>query len=144
MEVNTFEYRLMQIKRIILIVAAVFVLAAIGFSYFKISSEGHAALREGKNVKLALDMLAVEYHGIDQSVYNSNQVDGLSKGVRERLLEVVESENPQISLISYNKKKNEVLCLSYENDQYRVLYTKDEEGEHWRVDYLVHIQKYDD
>ena len=60
-----------KIRKMIAIFMFLLIFGAVVFSYFHITTQGRLALREGKNVKLALEMLDVEYYGRQKSVYTS-------------------------------------------------------------------------
>ena len=71
-----------KIRNVIGIFVLLLFLGTIAFSYFHITTQGRLILREGKNVKLALDMLDVEYYGKQKSVYDSEKRNGLAEGVQ--------------------------------------------------------------
>ena len=131
-----------KIRNMIVIFALLFILGAIGFSYFHITTQGRLILREGKNVKLALDMLVVEYYAKQKSVYDSEKRNGLTEGVTQRVFDIV-NQTGEFEILSYDKKERNILCMVYEKDHYRVKYQCDKDGnDQWKVDYLITIFNY--
>ena len=74
-----------KIRKMIAIFMFLLIFGAVVFSYFHITTQGRLALREGKNVKLALEMLDVEYYGRQKSVYDPEKKNGLAEGVEKRV-----------------------------------------------------------
>ena len=133
-----------KIRNMIVIFMLLFILGTIAFSYFHITTQGRLVLREGKNVKLALDMLDVEYYGKQKSVYDAEKRSGLADGVKKRVYDIV-NQNGEFEILSYDKKEHTILCMVYEKEHYRVVYQCDENGnDQWKVDYLITIFDYVD
>ena len=133
-----------KIRNMIVIFILLLILGAIAFSYFHITTQGRLILREGKNVKLALDMLDVEYYGKQKSVYDSEKRNGLADSIKKRVYDIV-NQNGEFEILSYDKKEHIILCMVYEKEHYRVVYQCDEDGnDQWKVDYLITIFDYVD
>lgn len=134
-----------QIIRTVLIIGLiVFVIGIAAFTYFRITTEGRLALRKGKNVKLALDMLDIEFYREKKTVYNPNRPDGLEQGVRERLNDIVDDDG-RFNIVSYDRNKRRIEYMIYEEENYRVIYRYDEDdGDIWKVEYIVTILDYSD
>lgn len=132
------------IKTVIIVGSIVFVIGIAAFTYFRIATEGRLALRKGKNVKLALDMLDIEFYREKKTVYNPNRPDGLEQGVRDRLNDIV-GDDGRFNIVSYDKNKRKIEYMIYEEDNYRVIYRYDEDdGDIWKVEYIVTILDYSD
>ena len=142
---NEKAYRKLQrykVHNILGISLLILLLGAMLFTYFHITTQARLTLREAKNVRLALDMLDVEYYGRNTSVYDPDKRDGLHEGVRERLYEIC-GQSGKTELLSYDTKKHKTTCMLYETDHFRVFYQRNEAGEDsWKVDYLINILKY--
>lgn len=136
------KIRKRKVRNAIIIFIIVIILAAVCFSGFKISYGGHFALREAKNIKLALQTLDVEYYGVKKSVYNPYKENGLEDGVKKRLSEAVTSEDFKVQIIKYDIKAREVKEFEYESGVYRVTYRCDDNIEKWKIDFCVTIQQY--
>lgn len=133
------QKRFHQFKMILLVVVIVLLIGVPTFAYFRISSAAHTALREAKNVKLTLQMLDIEYYGMNTSVYDASSDNGLRKGVEEEVENMLEHEG-EVILQSYNKKKRTINALTYRNNHYEVVYYNDKEkGDTWTVRYFVTV-----
>jgi hypothetical protein len=130
--------------KIVLLVALVLLIIGVPvFFTFRIKTEGRLALREAKNVKLALEMISVEYYGMGLSIYDSTNASGLTDGVRSRLDEII-GEDYDISVTSYDKNSRNITSFDYINDNYMVRYICDtEKGDAWKVYYKYLVFDYD-
>jgi hypothetical protein len=142
----TKERKQKKLRTFKLVILAAVVLLIVGvpvFMSFKIKTEGRLALRQAKNVKLAFDMISVEYYGMGISIYDSSSSNGLTKGVRERLDEVVE-EDFDVAVSSYDKNNRKITSFDYTNANYMVRYVYDStKGDTWKVYYKYLIYDYD-
>jgi hypothetical protein len=131
------------VKRVLLIALILIVIGVPAFLAFRVKTEGRTALREAKNVKLAFDMITVEYYGMGLSIYDSSKASGLADGVVERLEEVVDSEF-DIMATSYDKTTRNITSFEYTNDNYMIRYIYDaKKGDTWKVYYKYLIYDYD-
>lgn len=138
------KIRIQRLRTVILIVLLMTVFGVIGFTYFHIATEGRLALRTGRNVKLALDMLSIECYGENRSIYSPNRASGMEDGVEQQIYDIV-GQTGETRIISYDRSERRVEKLVYEETKYRVVYEYDEtNGDQWRVDYLVTIFDYSD
>lgn len=137
------DYKRARIRRFVYIAVTIIVVLILSlplFTYFKIQTGSHLALREAKNIKLAFELLSVEYYADNKSVYNPRSVNGIDDNIKERVLETTE-EKGDIRILSYNKNKRAVEAFVYETDKYQVTYRIDENGEeHWTVKYLWTVE----
>ena len=120
------------------------ILGGFVFKYFQITTEARLCLREGKNIKLALDMLTIECYGEGSTVYDPKEPDGIKDSVRQQVYDITDNQG-SVRLLAYDRSKRQVLQMTYEKDSYRVIYQYDEENkDQWKVDYLVNIFDYSD
>ncbi len=138
------EYKKIRRKRIkiailiVLIVVAVFVIL---FNYFRIMHGGRTAFKEAKNVKLALNMLDIEYYAKGKSVYEPGKRHGLSKESLERIREILENDGV-IEITSYDSELKLVTGFTYQIDNYKVTYQYEDGEDKWDVDYLINLFNY--
>jgi hypothetical protein len=131
--------RIRQIRNILFVVLIILVIGAPIFFYFNVDSKARSALREAKNVKMALEMVDIEYYSQSSSIYDGTKADGLREGVVEKVYKLLEQDG-EIVLQSYSQKKREIKALTYTNSHYEVYYYYDEqEGDQWRVRYFITI-----
>jgi hypothetical protein len=131
------------VKRVILVAVILLVVGVPVFLLFRLKTEGRIALREAKNVKIALDMISVEYYGMGLSIYDSDSASGLTSGVRDRIDELVDEEF-DVSVTAYDKTTKNVTAFDYINQNYMIRYIYDaEKGDTWKVYYKYLIYDYD-
>ncbi|MBR6256850.1 MAG: hypothetical protein IKR23_05670 [Lachnospiraceae bacterium] len=128
------------IKFILITAVVVFILLA-AFFVFKVYSEGRFALREAKNVKLALYTTDIELYPAGKCVYAPERYDGLADGVIENV-EKYAGVSSGVTILSYDREEREILMFTYSANNYLVRYEYDGENEHWTVDYLWRILVY--
>ena len=128
------------IKFIIIAMVVVFILLA-GFFVFKVHSEGRFALREAKNIRLAMMTADIEQYGVGKSIYAPERHTGLSDAALEAIARYAGVEDG-VTLLSYDRKTRDVKMFTYKTPHYLVTYTYDGDQEDWTVDYLWRIFVY--
>jgi hypothetical protein len=128
-----------QIKIILLVIIALLLIGVPIFACFSIGSGAHIALREAKNVKLAIQMLDIEYYGQGQSVYDASKPNGLRKGAEEEIQTLLEHDG-EIVLQEYDKKNRAICAFTYKNEHYEAVYRYDEaKGDEWQIYYYLKV-----
>ncbi|MBP5608067.1 MAG: hypothetical protein J6X66_07345 [Lachnospiraceae bacterium] len=127
--------------KIFLILAAVVFILLAAFFVFKVHSEGRFALREAKNIKLAMLTSDIEQYGVGKSIYMPERHNGLSDAAM-LAIERYAGVDDGVTLLSYDRKSREVKMFTYRTLHYLVTYTYDGEREDWTVDYLWRIFVY--
>lgn len=138
------EYNRVVKKRIrltVLIVLCAVILFVVLFNYFKITHNGRTAFKEAKNVKLALNMLDVEYYAKDKCVYEPGKKHGLSNESIERIRGILENDGV-VDIISYDKELKLVTCFTYQIDNYKVTYRYEDGEDKWDVDFFINLFDY--
>ncbi len=130
-----------SIIRFLLIAAAVVFILLVAFFVFKVHSEGRFALREAKNIKLAMITSDIEQYGVGKSIYMPERHSGLSDAALLAIKRYAGVDDG-VTLLSYDRKEREVKMFTYKTAHYLVTYTYDGEGEDWTVEYLWRIFVY--
>ncbi len=130
--------RLKKVLKYFLICFIVFVIAFPAFMAFRISTGAHLTLRKAKNVKLALQMVEVEYYGHAKTIYDPSKSDNIESGVHAAVNRVLEDDG-YYRLQKYDEKKREILELIYQSDHYLVTYEKVGDEDRWTVQYCLKI-----
>lgn len=127
------------------LIAAVIVLTMVGVFVFymvRTFSGGRVALREAKNIRLAMVSADIEAYGAGRSIYAPERAEGLAPGVREKI-EHLADINGELRLISYKKSERLITGFTYKKSRYLVTFSVDDKGaESWKVDYLLPIMDY--
>lgn len=92
-------------------------------------------LTEAKNTELALHLLAYDYYGKDQPIYNPLTPDGLAEGVAEEVRELSGAEGTLI-LGSWDAARQAPRSFTYITGKIVVVYDYDEQEEsRWKLCY---------
>ena len=122
----------------IILVACCFV----AFLIFKINGNGRFALREAKNIRLALVATDIELYPSGNTIYAPERASGLTPGVIDSVKRLADV-NGELMLVSYDKVNREIRRMTYKTDRYLVTYVASDDGtESWEVDYLWKILDY--
>ncbi len=144
-------YRLEQdkkgalIRRICILVIAIIgiiVISILAFRSFKLYSEARRALREAKNIKMALEIADLEYYSVDMSIYDETADGNLRKGARDYVDRIQDNPEGFIRLTGYDSKQRKITGLEYELEKYIVRYTFIDDDEGWRVFQIKEIFDY--
>ena len=99
------------------------------------------ALREAKNVRLALATADIEMYGRGKTIYSPEMHDGLEEGVMDAV-ERYAGVSDGVTLLSYDRQTREIKMFTYRTDHYLITYILTDSGEEWFVDYLWRIFVY--
>jgi hypothetical protein len=136
-ELERIRERIRIIKVIGIVVLILIVIGIPAFTYFRITSNAHIALREAKNVKLTIQMLDIEYYGQGSSIYDASRASGLKKSAENEIWQMLEHDG-EVVLQSYDYESHTIYAFTYTNDHYQVVYNMDKEnGDTWQVRYFV-------
>lgn len=138
------EYKKIRRRKIriaVTIVLAVVAITVLLFNYFRIMHGGRTAFKEAKNVKLALNMLDIEYYAKGKSVFEPGKRHGLSKESIERIQGILENDGV-IDITSYDSELKMVTGFTYQIGNYKVTYQYEDGSDKWDVDYLINLFSY--
>ncbi|MBR3306841.1 MAG: hypothetical protein IKI75_06275 [Lachnospiraceae bacterium] len=127
--------------RFLLIVAVVALLVTAAFYVFHVHSRARFALREAKNVRLALATADIEMYPTGGCIYAPEKRNGLADGVMEKVKRYA-GVSEGVTLLDYDKKNREILRFTYRTENYLVSYDHEGEDGGWRVDLLTRIFVY--
>ena len=135
--------RIWTVFRIILIVAALFIVGITAFTVFKVQTQAKIVLREAKNVRLSLEMLDIELYAERKCIYAPKEKNCLAAGVEDKI-RTLQDVDGEFVLTGYDTERRVVTGMTYETDHYLVIYRQTEDGaDHWRVIYFLNIGTYD-
>ena len=136
-------FNVKKIIKVFCIIVAVLIIGAVAVFAVKLQIEGRNALREAKNVCLALRSADIEMYAKSMSIYNPQRKNGIEAGVKEKVEQIYVPEGTY-AITSYNKSKHELTGMTYRKGHYIVTFVKTDERIIWDVDYLLNIYTYDD
>ena len=132
-----------RIRNYIFIILAILCVAFGCFTVFYLNTEAKKALREAKNVKLAFQMLDIEYYGKGKNILDEKKRSGIRDDAMERIRSVIENE-AEIQLTGYDKGNRVVTGFIYETKRVRVVYYKEDMKNTWKVEYLLPVLSYEE
>lgn len=132
-----------KVIKFILIAVGLFIIGIAVFTFFRIRSNAKDALRDAKNVYLALYTTDIEYYAQGKTIYDHSKPDGMAEGVKEKVEMLADSDGKYI-ITSYNMKRREVTGMQYRNGHYLVTLTIKDGHEIWTVDYSMRLYRLTD
>ena len=131
-----------KIFKFFIIIVAALIIGMVVFFAFKIHIDAKAALRDAKNIRLALRTADIEMYAKDKTVYNPSAADGIEVGVKAKVEQIVQSEG-RYRITNYSYRTHEVTGMIYERGDYRVTFIKDGDNIYWDVDYIFNVYHFD-
>ena len=132
-----------RIFRIVVIIVVALIVGTSIFFFFKTRAESKAALREAKNIRMALRILDIEMYAQEKSVYDPNELDGMTDYVESRVKLLANPEG-DFSITSYSYKNHEVTGMTYRKGPYYVVFTNKGSDIEWDVTYMMQIYHFDE
>ena len=133
--------RRIRIIKIIIALIFVAIIGAFALKLIGIYSGGKAAMREAKDVRIGLRMVAVENYGTSNKVYDPTSSNGLTEGMELSVLSASDADG-RISVLSWDNSANEPSAFIYEKDQYIVHYNSNSDDDKWKVYYTYRLLSY--
>lgn len=143
MEKEKSIFNVKKIFKVFCIIVAVLVIGAVVVFAVKLQIDGRDALRDAKNVRLALRSADIEMYAKSMSIYNPQRKNGIEAGVKGKVEQIYTPEGTY-AITSYDKSKHELSGMTYRKGHYIVTFVKTDERIVWDVDYLLNIYRYDD
>ena len=133
--------RRMRIIKIVVVCIFLAIIGAFALKIIGIYSGGKAVMREAKDVRIGLRMVAVENYGTSNKVYNPASPNGMAEGIELAVLSASDADG-RISLLSWDDSSNEPTAFIYEKDQYIVHYNANSDDDKWKVYYTYKVLSY--
>ena len=116
-------------RRLRIYLIAVPLLALVSFAAVKLTQRNvsaRLALTEAQDAQLVLTLLAVEYYGDGESVYDPSAATGLAPGVMDEVAELAELSEGEIYLLEWDEVSWRPAKMMYITDGYVCMYGLDE------------------
>lgn len=128
------QCRLVWVYRCMFIMALLAIACVFTLSYRFTITTRHT-LSEAKNIEFALRVLATEYYGMDQPIYDPLTHDGLAEGVGQVVAELSGAEG-ELVLGSWDAARRAPRSFIYTKEKTVVTYNYDEQsGNCWSMYY---------
>lgn len=109
--------------------------SAVILTYYHHTITTRHTLSEAKNIEFALRVLATEYYGMDQPIYDPLTPDGLAEGVGQVVAELSGAEG-ELVLGSWDAARRAPRSFIYTKEKTVVTYNYDEQsGNCWSMYY---------
>ncbi|MBR3040414.1 MAG: hypothetical protein IKI20_07155 [Lachnospiraceae bacterium] len=131
------------IFRTVLVVIGLLIIGAAVFFVFTTRIKAKQALRDAKNVYLALTTTEIEYYASGKTIYDPVRANGLASGVADRVKNLVDNEG-SYKILSFDQATHRIHVLEYQNGRYYVLYYGNGDRNVWEVSYRMPIYHFDD
>lgn len=143
MEGKKSRITLANVIRIILIVSGILIIGGVVFTFFKVHVEADEALRNAKNVRMALRSADIEMYAVGKTIFNPSNKNGIEDGVDLKVESLIEPKGVY-SITSYSSKAHELTGMTYREKNYVVYFTKNGDDITWDVNLILNIFHYDD
>lgn len=130
--------RIIKFAKVLLIVVVALILGVAIFTFFRIRVNAKRALREAKDIRMALRSADIEMYAESKSIYNPERKNGIEDTVEEKVNSLVEVDG-QYRITSYSKKNHELTGMTYRKGDYFVTFKKSGDNLEWKVDYLFNV-----
>lgn len=134
---------LSKILKIALIFLGALILVLAIFVCLKVKIDAKSALREAKNVRMALRVVDIEMYAQEKCVFDATKKDGVANGVKESVRKLADPDGTYI-INSYNYKTHEITSLTYKVKNYYVFFTKEGDAITWDVKYMLGVYHFDE
>ncbi|MCR5655191.1 MAG: hypothetical protein K6G07_06065 [Lachnospiraceae bacterium] len=126
--------------RVIFVVSMVLLIGIAIYSYASLSAASKRALREAKDVRMAMRLAAIESYAASESFYAPTASDGLQEGAAEKIAKL-SSRDGTVVLTAWDKEENDPLAFTYRTGHYIVYFTHDTETDEdgWEVYYNLRV-----
>ena len=141
MEQERLTINIGKMFKIFLIVLVALFIGFVLVFVIKIQVDGRNALRQAKNVKLALRAADIQMYGKGTSIYDPSERYGLREGADEKVNELYTPQG-KYRITSYDSKKHELTGFIYEVGRYTVTYDQDGNKVKWDVDIRYNIYSF--
>ena len=119
-------------RRIIILLIAALVFLVAGW-FFVIYTEANQVLREAKNVRISMKLVAIEKYGEGTSIYDPTAYTGLAAGAAQEIAET-SGESGKITLTAWNTEQNIPKSFTYrKGDFYAEYVANGDKFKSWKV-----------
>ena len=132
-----------KIAKVLLIVLVAFIVGGTIFCVAKLQIDARSALRDAKNVRLALRSADIEMYAKGQTIFNPQRKNGIEAGVKGKVEQIFVPEGTY-AITSYNKSRHELTGMTYRKGHYIVTFVKTDDQISWDVNYLLNVYRYDE
>jgi hypothetical protein len=137
------KFNIVNTVKIILIAIGILMIITALAAFIKLKAGARVALRDAKDVQMALETRDVEMYASGKTIYNPQKAYGIEDGVKEKVEEIAFVEG-KYYVTSYNLASREITGFKYRVGNYVVYYNKSNDKVKWDVDYILRVYTFED
>lgn len=136
-------YRRRVITTVLTIAVITAVVLCVVFFWLRINSGTRQAMRQARDVRIAMKMKAVEQYGLGGVLFQPASRNGMAQGMEEEILNMAEAEG-DIVLQAWDSEKNEPAAFTFQKDRYIIIFKMKEDGSAiWTGYYTFKLLEYE-
>ena len=140
---TTTNYRRSIIATIVIAAVIVAVILCVVFFWFGINSGTRHAMREAKDIRIAMKMKAIEQYGLGGTLYQPLAKNGMTKGMEAELLKMADADG-EIVLQAWDAENNDPVAFTFQKDRYIIIFKKQSDGTStWKGYYTLKLLEYE-
>ena len=140
---TTTNYRRSIIATVVIAAVIVAVILCVVFFWFGINSGTRSAMREAKDIRIAMKMKAIEQYGLGGTLYQPIAKNGMTKGMEEELLKMADADG-EIVLQAWDAENNDPAAFTFQKDRYIIIFKKQSDGTStWKGYYTLKLLEYE-
>ena len=140
---TTKKYQMSVVTTLIAAAVIVAVVLCVVFFWFRINSGTRQAMREAKDIRIAMKMKAVEQYGLGGTLYKPSVRNGMAKDMEEEILKMAEADG-NIELQAWDAENNEPAAFTYYKDRYIIIFKTESDGSPiWSGYYTLKLLEYE-
>ena len=140
---STRRYQTSIVTTLVTAAIIVAVILCVVFFWFRINSGTRQAMREAKDIRIAMKMKAVEQYGLGGTLYIPSARNGMAKDMEEEILKMAEADG-DIELQAWNSETNEPAAFTFYKDRYIIIFKIDSNGSPiWSGYYTLKLIEYE-
>lgn len=140
---TTTQYRRGLVTTIVTAAVIVAAILCVVFAWFRINSGVRGAMREAKDIRIAMKMKSIEQYGLGGTMYQATARNGLANGMEEQILKMADAEG-DIVLQAWDTELNEPAAFTFQKDRYIIIFKQKEDGSAiWDGYYTLKLLEYE-
>lgn len=140
---TTNNYKRSIITTLIVTAVIVTVVLCVVFFWFRINSGTRQAMREARDIRIAMKMKAIEQYGLGGTLYKPSVRNGMAKDMEEEILKMAEADG-DIELQAWDSENNEPAAFTFYKDRYIIIFKTDSDGSPvWTGYYTLKLLEYE-
>lgn len=140
---NTNAYRRGVMTSVVIAAIVVAVILSVVYFWFRINSGTRDAMRQARDIRIAMKMKAIEQYGLGGKLYQPAARNGMSDGMEDDILKMADAEG-EIVLQAWDLDNNEPAAFTFQKDRYIIIFKEKEDGTAiWDGYYTLKLLEYE-